>query len=107
MGIPVIDRLGRAPVVADCAENVVDADSGEPIACRMHLKNAKGQPQKAGAMPFWKDHFVFPGKVKFKLPKGTYSFELERGPEYVDRKGYFTIDDFADDFTDEFALSTR
>ncbi len=77
--------------------NVVDADSGEPIACRMHLKNPKGQPQKAGAMPFWKDHFVFPGKVKLKLPKGTYSFELEHGPEYLDRKGYFTIDDFADD----------
>ena len=76
---------------------VVDADTREPIPCRMHLKNAKGVPQKAARMPFWKDHFVFPGKVKLKLPKGMYSFELEHGPEYTDRKGHFTIDDGADD----------
>ncbi len=77
--------------------NVVDAKTGEPLACRIHLKNAKGQPQKAGRMPFWSDHFVFPGKVKLKLPRGNYSFELEHGPEYTDRKGYFTIEDNADD----------
>ena len=76
---------------------VVDADSGDPLPCRMHLKNAKGAAQKAARMPFWHDHFVFPGKLKLKLPKGTYSFELEHGPEYADRKGYFTIEDGADD----------
>jgi len=76
---------------------VVDADTREPIACRMHLKNAKGTPQKAARMPFWNDHFVFPGNLKLKLPKGNYTFELERGPEYLDRKGYFTIEDHADD----------
>jgi hypothetical protein len=76
---------------------VVDADTREPIACRMHLKNAKGVPQKAARMPFWNDHFVFPGKLKLKLPKGTYTFELEHGPEYTDRKGQFTIEDHADD----------
>ena len=31
---------------------VVDADTREPIACRMHLKNAKGVAQKAARMPF-------------------------------------------------------
>jgi hypothetical protein len=56
--------------------NVIDAKTGDPLACRIHLKNAKGQPQKAARMPFWSDHFVFPGKVKLKLPRGNYSFEL-------------------------------
>ncbi|MBI2823895.1 MAG: hypothetical protein HYX69_04285 [Planctomycetia bacterium] len=76
---------------------VVDTETGKPIACRMHLKNAKGAPQKAPGAPFWRDHFVFPGKIALKLPKGTYTFELERGPEYVDRKGHFTINDGAND----------
>jgi hypothetical protein len=76
---------------------VVDAQTREPIACRMHLKNAKGVAQKAARMPFWNDHFVFPGQLKLRLPRGNYSFELERGPEYTDRKGYFTIEDNADD----------
>lgn len=76
---------------------VVDRDTGKPIACRMHLKNAKGVAQQAPKMPFFKDHFVFPGKITLKLPKGSYTFELERGPEYAVRTGHFTIEDFADD----------
>jgi len=76
---------------------VVDADTRQPIACRMHLKNAKGVAQKAARMPFWHDHFVFPGKLTLKLPKGHYTFELDHGPEYTDRKGHFTIEDRADD----------
>ncbi|HEY4313560.1 MAG TPA: hypothetical protein VGN12_29175 [Pirellulales bacterium] len=76
---------------------VVDAQTREPIACRLHLKNAKGAPQKAARMPFWNDHFVFPGNVKLRLPRGNYTFELDHGPEYTDRKGYFSIEDNADD----------
>ena len=76
---------------------VVDAQTREPIACRMHLKNVKGVAQKAARMPFWNDHFVFPGEVKLRLPRGNYTFELDHGPEYTDRKGYFTIEDNADD----------
>jgi hypothetical protein len=76
---------------------VVDADTGEPIACRMHLKNANGKVQKVPRVAMWQDHFVFDGKLTLKLPKGTYNFELERGPEYLDRKGQFEIQDFADD----------
>jgi hypothetical protein len=76
---------------------VVDAQTREPIACRMHLKNVKGVAQKAARMPFWNDHFVFPGNIKLRLPRGNYTFELDHGPEYTDRKGYFTIEDNADD----------
>jgi hypothetical protein len=76
---------------------VVDHDTGEPVACRMHLRTATGQVRKAPDTPFWQDHFVVPGRLTLKLPLGTYVFEMERGPEYLDRSGHFTIERFADD----------
>ena len=76
---------------------VVDRETKQPIACRMHLRNAKGRPHRPSKMPFWHDHFVFAGTITLKLPLGEYSFELERGPEYLERSGRFTINRFADD----------
>ena len=76
---------------------VVDAETGAPIPCRMHLRSQKGRPRKVPKMPFWHDHFVFAGRITLSLPLGTYEFELERGPEYLTRSGYFTISRHADD----------
>jgi len=76
---------------------VVDRRTKQPIACRMHLRNAKGRPHRPSKVPFWHDHFVFAGTITLKLPLGEYSFEMERGPEYVERTGRFTINRFADD----------
>jgi hypothetical protein len=76
---------------------VLDKDTGEPIPCRMHLKTAKGQPRQPEKVPFWNDHFALPGKLLLKLPLGNYTFELERGLEYLDQNGNFTINVFADD----------
>ena len=76
---------------------VVDKDTGKPVPCRIHLKTAGGKPRKAERMPFWQDHFVFPGDIDLKLPLGGYTFVLERGLEYLDRTGNFTIQNFADD----------
>jgi len=70
---------------------VVDRDTGKPIACRMHLKSADGRPRRVRGLPFWHDHFVFSGEVVLNLPRGTYTFELERGPEYLIRTGHFVI----------------
>ncbi|MBN2295531.1 MAG: hypothetical protein JXM70_24085, partial [Pirellulales bacterium] len=75
----------------------VDKDTKKPIACRMHLSRADGRPKKIKGVPNWDDHFVFPGQITLKLPKGGYKFELERGPEYVTRSGHFMIEHFADD----------
>ncbi|HVU90175.1 MAG TPA: CehA/McbA family metallohydrolase [Pirellulales bacterium] len=96
----VVNAAGMTLLAAGGGEfriTVVDAQTREPIACRMHLKNVKGVAQKVARMPFWNDHFVFPGEVKLRLPRGNYTFELDHGPEYTDRKGYFTIEDNADD----------
>jgi hypothetical protein len=76
---------------------VIDKDTGKPIPCRMHLLNAKGQPKKVEKTPYWNDHFVLPGKVMLKLPKGAYTFVLERGLEYLDQNGSFNLEVFADD----------
>lgn len=77
---------------------VVDAETRQPVACRMHLKNMAGKPvnparyAKGAKLPFWRDHFVFSGAVTLSLPPGTYTFELERGPEYRDWSGHFTLE---------------
>ena len=76
---------------------VVDADSGELLSARMHLRNAKGKPVKPPRVPYWHDHFVFDGRVLLDLPNGNYEFDIERGPEYKVVSGYFMIDPGAND----------
>jgi len=76
---------------------VVDAESGQPVAVRMHLKNAQGKPVRPPQVPFWKDHFALDGQITLKLPNGRYTFEIERGPEYRDYTGQFEIQSGAND----------
>ncbi len=76
---------------------IVDKDTREPIACRIHVRNARGRARHMNKLPNWDDHFVCPGNVTFKLPKGNYQFTIDHGPEYVRRVGHFTIQDFSDD----------
>jgi hypothetical protein len=76
---------------------VVDKDTGKPIACRMHLLGPKKHSFKPDKVPFWNDHFVVPGQILLKLPVGNYTFLIERGLEYLQQEGHFTIEHFADD----------
>jgi hypothetical protein len=76
---------------------VVDKDTGKPIPCRMHLLTAKGQPRRVEKVPYWNDHLAMPGKLMLQLPLGNYTFVLERGLEYLDQSGSFTLNVFADD----------
>src|SRR5258708_1641795 len=62
----------------------VDKETGQPIACRIHLQNANGRPVKIPGTVAWGDHFDFSGKVLLKLPIGNYTFVMERGLEYLD-----------------------
>jgi hypothetical protein len=70
---------------------VTESPAAEPIPCRVHLKNAAGEPQRAGDLPFWRDHFVCPGTVELELPPGGYAYEIERGPEYRTGAGMFRV----------------
>ena len=76
---------------------VVDDKTGQPVACRMHLVGPGKRPRKADPMPFWSDHFVFPGQITLKLPVGKYTFQLQRGPEYKRYDGHFVIEHVAED----------
>jgi len=76
---------------------VVDRQTREPLACRMHLTNTAGESLKAPRVPFWHDHFTFDGKVSLKLPKGDYDFTIEHGLEYSPQTGRFTMDNFSKD----------
>jgi hypothetical protein len=76
---------------------VVDSVTGKPVPCRMHLMNSAGRPRKQRKLPFWHDHFAMPGEITLRLPLGNYTFEIERGPEYVTRSGHFRIEAHADD----------
>ncbi len=78
---------------------VVDHETKQPLACRMHLKNSAGKALKAPRVPFWHDHFVFDGKIALKLPQGQYEFTIERGLEYLTQTGRFTIKNFSKDTT--------
>ena len=71
---------------------VIDADSGAPLAFRMHLKNARGRSRKIPKAPFYDDHFVFRSPLPLTLPEGNYTFEVECGPEYHTQTGHFTME---------------
>ena len=70
---------------------MTDEATGQQIPVRMHLKDSRGKPVKPAKLPFWHDHFVLPGKAVLELRPGTYTFEMERGPEYRIRTGNFEI----------------
>ena len=77
---------------------IVDKDTGKPVPCRIHLVGPKKKPaRKPDKVPYWHDHFAVPGNILLKLPLGDYSFTIERGLEYLDQNGRFTINTFADD----------
>ncbi|MGA2063699.1 MAG: hypothetical protein ABSG86_01960 [Thermoguttaceae bacterium] len=102
LGLAVLAAGPTRPVRAgneQLAVSVVDEKTRQPIPCRMHLLGPNNQrPRRPDtATPYWADHFVFPGDITLKLPLGEYTFELERGPEYHNREGHFTINRSADD----------
>jgi hypothetical protein len=78
---------------------VVDADTGQPIAGRMHLKNSRGRPvsSRLPTSAEFGGHFYIDGQLTLPLRVGQYMFELETGPEYRTQSGHFEIERHADD----------
>ena len=89
--LPTMGTAGEFEII------VIDEDTEKPIAVRMHLKDQRGKPVVPRREVGWKDHFVFQHKTVLNLPTGNYTFEMERGPEYKLRQGYFTIERGATD----------
>ncbi|PQO45891.1 CehA/McbA family metallohydrolase [Blastopirellula marina] len=70
---------------------VVDSETKAPLAARMHLINPRGKRQRVPGVPNLDDHFTFIGELNLELAPGRYTFELETGPEYRSRSGYFEL----------------
>ena len=71
---------------------VIDKTTGELIACRVHIKDGAGKPQRHPQLPFWNDHFVCAGTASLDLPAGKYSIEVEHGPEFTLHSDSFTLE---------------
>jgi hypothetical protein len=72
---------------------VLDFDTGEILPCRIHLKDAAGKAVRPQGLPFWYDHFVCAGIAELDLIPGTYSYEIDRGPEFLLATGTWTVSD--------------
>jgi hypothetical protein len=55
---------------------------GNPLPCRVHVADSAGEPQRAGELPFWNNHFVCPGSASLDLAPKCYEIVVERGPEH-------------------------
>jgi hypothetical protein len=97
LGLLLAPTAGAAGVGGTLTIEVVDRETKQPLACRMHLTNAAGKSLKAPRVPYWHDHFVFDGTLALKLPKGQYEFVIERGLEYRTQTGHFTLENFSKD----------
>lgn len=71
---------------------ILDSQTQSPVACRIHLKDSKGKPVlPPPQFPSWNDHFVCGGNAELALPRGDYSYEIERGPEYFAVRGNLSV----------------
>jgi hypothetical protein len=90
--VPFLESQARVQGNTGPVELVVlDRQMGRPIACRVHLSDTTGKPQRPSSLPFWRDHFACPGTVRLELTPGDYTYEVERGPEYARATGRFTV----------------
>jgi len=69
----------------------LDADTDKPLPCRLHVKNAAGKPVQPKHLPFWHDYFVCAGSAELDLALGTYTYEIDRGPEYILATGTVSV----------------
>jgi len=68
---------------AELRLTVLDGENGKVVPCRVHLKDPGGKPVHPRGLPFWHDHFVCAGDLKLDLAPGSYTYEIDRGPEYL------------------------
>ncbi len=71
--------------------NVRD-EQASTLPCRIHLTDAQGQPVPVNDYPYWNDHFVCDGRATVTAAAGTYTWEIERGPEYLKASGKVEVE---------------
>src|SRR5262245_6294478 len=86
-----VARLCAQPGNGRIEITIVNPATHKLLPCRMYLKNGDGKPVRAENLPNRRDHFVCPGQVQLDLTGGSYSYEIERGPEFLASTGSFPI----------------
>ena len=78
---------------------VLDSQTGEPISCRMEIKNSRGRPVRLKQPETVQlgNAIYFDGNAVLGFRRGQYTFDLDAGPEYRTQSGHFEIDRHADD----------
>src|ERR1043165_8135178 len=76
---------------AEVRLTIVDESAGQPMAARIHLRDAAGKARRASGYPFWHDHFVCDGSAQIQLEPGHYVYTVERGPEFNAANGEFQL----------------
>ncbi len=84
------DPLAKAPQQSSTDDShaplqftVLDAETGRPVPCCIYLKDAAGHPVQPEKWPYWRDHFAYAGVGELNLSPGAYTYEIDRGPEYL------------------------
>ena len=85
-------RAGAAEKTGSVSFVVYEGDSNRVMPARIHLTDATGKTHVAPGLPAWKDHFCMEGEVTLELPPGTYTYVVERGPEYGRDEGLIGVE---------------
>lgn len=87
--LTAMSPAGAAPIPLTIQ---VRGEDGALLPSRIHLKNSRGEVQRAAALPFWNDHFVCEGQASVDVEPGRYRYEIERGPEFTRATGEIDVD---------------
>ena len=92
---------GSKPAVQDSASArkgttslkfiVHDAATGARVPCRIHLADESGTTRAPAGLPFFADHFECAGAAALDLTDGTYTYAIERGPEFTRVHGQIDV----------------
>jgi len=69
----------------------VTGNDGTPLPCRIHIADETGKPRLADGLPAWRNHFCCGGNAALNLEYQSYTFLVERGPEYTSVSGEFQV----------------
>lgn len=72
--------------------NFADEKTGEPIPCRVELRDAKGKPLKGRGALQHAPWSIVDGQLIYRGKVGDYTFDVHHGPEYAGGGGGFTLD---------------
>ena len=90
IGLLILSLILSTPAFAGTATFIIKDTDGAPMPARIHLRHSNGdQPKvlKEQAYPFHDAHIVCDGEATVTLPADTYTFSIERSPEFTRTSG--------------------